>query len=83
MRLGRYNKGRARRPSCPQRQRARRVLIAVFCFNDYFLPDKRNPDGIVYNMMASDHTHLLIAVAAFTCYAVDYVINKLGCRVRL
>ena len=29
------------------------VLVAVFCFNNYFLFDKQSPDGLVY-MMASD-----------------------------
>ena len=40
------------------------------------------PVGLVY-IKASDHTHFLIAVAAFACYVIDYIINKLGGHVGL
>ena len=76
------------RGTCPTTQPS---FITVTACSSCSLPSSASTtcsspiNGVHTNlyMMASDHTRLLIALSAFTCHAVNYVINKLGGRVGL
>ena len=45
------------------------LLVAVFYLNNQFLSDDRSPDRFVY-VVASNHTHFLVPVAALSCHVI-------------